>query len=121
LLLAARSLATASCANRNPQTPPPSCPQAEPFKNKRLDSLLELYRAVRARSHSLSGTKVAGAMEMRLISGRYTYQPSRAKSGFWHELLLPMLPLLPSPPKKPRFSSRASVRFNCVCVLLLSS
>jgi hypothetical protein len=44
--------------------------ESEPFKSKRLDSLLELYRAVKARTHSLAGTRESSGMELRLISGR---------------------------------------------------
>lgn len=41
--------------------------EQEPFKNKQLDSLLELYRSVRSK---FGGSKKAGgSMEMRLISG----------------------------------------------------
>ena len=42
--------------------------EGEPFKNNRLDSLLALYRATKARAPSSLGG--GGGMEMRLICGR---------------------------------------------------
>jgi SPX domain protein involved in polyphosphate accumulation len=41
--------------------------EQEPFKNKQLDSLLEMYRAVRSKFGGR--TKAGSSMEMRLISG----------------------------------------------------
>lgn len=43
--------------------------EQEPFKNKRLDALLELYRTLKASSHSLAGYRSSSGMEIRLISG----------------------------------------------------
>lgn len=43
--------------------------ELEPFKNKRLDALLELYRTLRGSAHSLAGYRSSSGMEIRLISG----------------------------------------------------